>query len=135
MYESLPVKPSCYCYEILIRCPLKINFATSGIVTTVLNLLTSYLTPDPQLRRILLASGLIGLTLAPYTWTFLGPINKELLAADERNGLEGKDMESAEAKRCMQLINSWGFRHHIREGVFGTVWMLIVWAVMSARLL
>jgi hypothetical protein len=100
-------------------------------MTTALHLLTSYLTTNARVRQITLASGLVGLTLAPYTLIFMEHINKEIVALDARDELEDKDVDSAETKHSMQLIAKWSFRHRIREGIFGLVWALGVWAAMS----
>ena len=103
------------------------------MLTPPLQLLTSYLTTNPQIRHITLASGLVGLTIVPYTLLLMTPINVELDALDSKNGLDGKDIESAEAKRCLQLFDKWRFHHYVREGIYGIVWGLVAWAVLSEK--
>lgn len=71
--------------------------------------------------------------MIPFTVVTLFPINDELNMTAGKGLLEGKDADSKEAKRIDQLLKNWSFRHYIREGMFGVVWALGVWATLLAK--
>ncbi|KAI9694236.1 MAG: hypothetical protein M1820_009094 [Bogoriella megaspora] len=110
-----------------------INFAPTGPITMGLQLLSAYLATDSQIRNINVAAGVAALTIVAFTLKFMFRINEEVSILDTKNVLEGKAEHSAEAKRSLQLIDQWSFCHRIREGIFGVMWGLVVWAVLLEK--
>lgn len=92
------------------------------MLTSLINLTTSYLHPSPLISRLTLSAGLIGITMIPLTLVMgLPKINDELLKIDKAGG--GGLKVSVLTKRWMQLHR---FRYVSLVGAWGLSFAALV---------
>jgi hypothetical protein len=91
----------------------------------ILALSTAYLHPDPLIKRLALVTGILNLSMGPYT-ALLGiiPVYTELLTINDKGTLKDASEDSAEAKHADNLIKRWESRHLWRYLVFAPAWAL-----------
>lgn len=120
------------------------NTQRSAISCTVLSLLLDvyvYRTHRSEfIGKLSLASGLIGITVMPYTMAFLSDTNAQLLALSANNAAsveaEPEDKKAALGARVDDLVQTWENRHLVRYVAFVGAWGLAMSAlVLDGRVL
>lgn len=73
--------------------------------------------PSACVRKLSIASGVVGALIVPFTFGFIMPTNKELFALDDEKRLEGAPSPELE-KKADTLIARWETLHACRFAMY-----------------
>lgn len=79
--------------------------------------------PKACVRKLSLASGIVGSLIVPFTYAFIMPTNKELFALDDEKRLEGEASPELE-KKADSLIGRWEALHAARFAMYAGAMLL-----------
>lgn len=98
-----------------------LNVVFSGIVAAT--------HPSQYIAKLSFASAAVGLTIVPYTFGIIMPVNRELLGlakSIDANTLADTD----EARRVDELITRWDTLHKVRFLAYAGAWLLSMAALV-----
>lgn len=86
--------------------------------------------PNKCVRKLSLASGIVGALIVPFTFGFIMPTNKELFALDDEKRLEGEVTPELE-KKADTLIGRWETLHACRFAMYAGAAILATCALLK----
>lgn len=99
--------------------------------------------PSPLVRKLSIASGVVGALIVPFTYVFIMPTNNTLFAIADKHGDVDKDKQSAQpdpvnpqkdqSDDADTLIARWDSLHKVRFAMYAGALVLATCALMTDR--
>ncbi|ORY34059.1 hypothetical protein BCR39DRAFT_518307 [Naematelia encephala] len=104
-----------------------------SVVGAGLNFAAAYMTSSPFIRQLAITAGITGLTIVPYTLTFIHGINLQLHAINNEDKLRDVPESHPHAKQVGQLTTDWEKRHWVRFVAYGGAFALNLAALLAQQ--
>lgn len=79
-----------------------------------------------------MASAVVGLTIVPFTYGFIMPVNNELAGLEKSINTDALP-DSVDGKRADELVDRWDTLHKVRFLAYGGAWLLAMAALVLDR--